>query len=128
GQPWFDKPVLFYWMILAAYKTFGVSEWAARLGSALAGLGGAVALATLAPRGLRRGGAHVLAAVVLATSLEYAFLSRSAVTDMTLTLFLTLGFLAFARHLETGGKLWAAWAGAAFGLAALTKGPVGAIV
>lgn len=128
GQPWFDKPVLFYWMILAAYKTFGVSEWAARLGSALAGLGGAVALATLAPRGLRRGGAHVLAAVVLATSLEYAFLSRSAVTDMTLTLFLTLGFLAFARHLETGGELWAAWAGAAFGLAALTKGPVGAIV
>jgi 4-amino-4-deoxy-L-arabinose transferase-like glycosyltransferase len=128
GQPWFDKPVLFYWMILAAYKAFGVSEWAARLGSALAGLGGAVALATLAPRGLRRGGAHVLAAIVLATSLEYAFLSRSAVTDMTLTLFLTLGFLAVARHLETGGRLWAGWAGAAFGLAALTKGPVGVIV
>jgi 4-amino-4-deoxy-L-arabinose transferase-like glycosyltransferase len=128
GQPWFDKPVLFYWMILAAYKAFGVSEWAARLGSALAGLGGVVALATLAPRGLRRGGAHILAAVVLATSLEYAFLSRSAVTDMTLTLFLTLGFLAVARHLETGGRLSAAWAGAAFGLAALTKGPVGVIV
>jgi 4-amino-4-deoxy-L-arabinose transferase-like glycosyltransferase len=128
GQPWFDKPVLFYWMILAAYKTFGVSEWAARLGSALAGLGGAIALATLAPRGLRRGGAHILAAVVLATSWEYAFLSRSAVTDMTLTLFLTLGFLAVARHLETGGRLSAVWAGAAFGLATLAKGPVGLIV
>jgi 4-amino-4-deoxy-L-arabinose transferase-like glycosyltransferase len=47
---------------------------------------------------------------------------------MTLTLFLTLGFLAVARHLETGGRLSAAWAGAAFGLAALTKGPVGVIV
>ena len=128
GQPWFDKPILFYWMILAAFKAFGVSEWAARLGSALAGLGGAVAVATLAPSGWRRGGAHILAAIVLATSLEYAFLSRSAVTDMTLTLFLTLGFLAVARHLESGGLLAAAGAGAAFGLATLTKGPVGVIV
>jgi 4-amino-4-deoxy-L-arabinose transferase-like glycosyltransferase len=128
GQPWFDKPILFYWIILAAFKAFGASEWAARIGSALAGLGGAVAVATLSPAGWRRGGAHVLAAVVLATSLEYAFLSRSAVTDMTLTLFLTLGFLAVALHLESGGLLAAAGAGAAFGLATLTKGPVGVIV
>ena len=128
GQPWFDKPVLFYWMILAAFKAFGVSEWAARIGSALAGLGGAVAMATLAPASWRRSGAHLLAAVVLATSLEYAFLSRSAVTDMTLTLFLTLGFLAVARYLESRGLAAAAAAGAAFGLATLTKGPVGAIV
>jgi 4-amino-4-deoxy-L-arabinose transferase-like glycosyltransferase len=128
GQPWFDKPVLFYWMVLAAFKTFGVSEWAARLGSALAGLGGALAVGTLAPAGWRRNGAHVMAAVVLATSLEYAMLSRSAVTDMTLTLFLTLGFLAVARHLETRSVPFAIAAGAAFGLATLTKGPVGAII
>jgi len=128
SQAWFDKPVFFYWMILAAFKTFGVSEWAARVGSAIAGLGGAIALATLAPRGWRRRGAHVLAAVVLATSLEYAFLSRSAVTDMTLTLFLTLGFLAVAAFLESGRLAAAAAAGAAFGLATLTKGPVGVIL
>jgi 4-amino-4-deoxy-L-arabinose transferase-like glycosyltransferase len=128
GQPWLDKPILFYWIVLGAFKTFGVSEWAARLGSALAGLGGAVAVATLSPRGWRRGGAHVLAAVILATSLEYAFLSRSAVTDMTLTLFLTLGFLAVARYLESGGLGAATWGGAAFGLATLTKGPVGVLV
>jgi 4-amino-4-deoxy-L-arabinose transferase-like glycosyltransferase len=128
GQPWFDKPVLFYWMILAAFKAFGVSEWAARVGSALAGLAGVIALATLAPRAWRKRGAHLLAAIVLATSLEYAFLSRSAVTDMTLTLFLTLGFLAVARYLETGGLAPAAWAGAAFGLATMTKGPVGVLV
>jgi 4-amino-4-deoxy-L-arabinose transferase-like glycosyltransferase len=128
GQPWFDKPVLFYWMILAAFKTFGVSEWAARIGSALSGLGGALAVATLAPARFRRSGAHVLAAVVLATSLEYALLSRTAVTDMTLTFFLTLGFLTAARHLESGGSGAAFAAGCAFGLATLTKGPVGVIV
>jgi predicted membrane-bound mannosyltransferase len=30
GQPWFDKPILFYWAVLAAFKTFGVTEWSAR--------------------------------------------------------------------------------------------------
>lgn len=128
GEPWFDKPIFFYWMVLSAFKAFGVSEWAARVGSALAGLGGAVAVATMSPQGWRRGGAHVLAAIVLVTSLEYAILSRAAVTDMTLTLFLTLGFLATAVHLESGGALASAGAGAAFGLAALTKGPVGILV
>jgi 4-amino-4-deoxy-L-arabinose transferase-like glycosyltransferase len=128
GQPWFDKPILFYWMILAAFKAFGVSEWTARIGSALSGLGGTVAVALLAPSAWRRSGVNVLAAVVLATSLEYAFLARSAVTDMTLTLFLTLGFLAVARYLESGTLSSAAAAGAGFGLATLTKGPVGVLV
>lgn len=128
GQPWFDKPILFYWAVLAAFKGLGVSEGAARIASALTGLGGALALALAAPRGWRRGGAHVLGAVVLATSLEYAFLSRAAVTDMMLTFFFTLGFLATARWLESGGLGAAGWAGAAFGLATLTKGPVGVLV
>jgi 4-amino-4-deoxy-L-arabinose transferase-like glycosyltransferase len=128
GQPWFDKPILFYWAVLAAFKSFGVSEGAARVASALCGLGGAIAVATLAPRAWRARGAHVLAAVVLATSLEYAFLSRAAVTDMMLTFFLTIGFLATARWLESERVAWAAAAGAAFGLATLTKGPVGVLI
>src|SRR4051812_33489535 len=35
---WFEKPALLYWMMMAGYRFFGVSEWAARLGPALAGL------------------------------------------------------------------------------------------
>lgn len=128
GQPWFDKPILFYWAVLAAFKTFGVTEWSARLASALAGAGGAIAMAALAPRSWRARGMHLFAAIVLATSLEYAFLARAAVTDMMLTCFLTIGFLATARFLESGRTVAAAAAGAAFGLATLTKGPVGVLV
>ena len=39
GYPWFEKPALLYWLEIAAYYVFGVSEFAARLGSALFGLG-----------------------------------------------------------------------------------------
>src|SRR5262249_12298790 len=41
---------------------------------------------------------------------------------------LTIGFLAVARYLDSGRALAAAAAGAAFGLATLTKGPVGVLV
>ena len=34
-----DKPIFYYWLVAASYRAFGVSEWSARLPSALAGLG-----------------------------------------------------------------------------------------
>ncbi len=38
GRTWFEKPALLYWMMIASFKMFGVSEWAARLPAAISGL------------------------------------------------------------------------------------------
>ena len=38
GMPWFEKPALLYWIMIASYRVFGVNEFAARLGPALCGL------------------------------------------------------------------------------------------
>lgn len=38
GHPWFEKPSLLYWLMMAGYRVFGVSEYGARIGSALCGL------------------------------------------------------------------------------------------
>jgi 4-amino-4-deoxy-L-arabinose transferase-like glycosyltransferase len=38
GLPWFEKPPLLYWMMMASYRVFGVSESSARLGPAICGL------------------------------------------------------------------------------------------
>jgi 4-amino-4-deoxy-L-arabinose transferase-like glycosyltransferase len=38
GTPWFEKPVLYYWAAGIAMRIFGVSEFTARLPSALAAL------------------------------------------------------------------------------------------
>ena len=38
GHLWFEKPALLYWMMIGAYKLFGVSEWSARLPSAVSGI------------------------------------------------------------------------------------------
>src|SRR4051812_27566503 len=37
--PYFHKPPLFYWVTAASLATFGINEWAARLGSLLAATG-----------------------------------------------------------------------------------------
>src|SRR2546425_1510384 len=34
GKPWLEKPALYYWQAMLAYRIFGVSDWAARLPSA----------------------------------------------------------------------------------------------
>src|SRR6266568_8166391 len=38
GFPWFEKPVLLYWIVMASYRVLGVSEYAARLSPAICGL------------------------------------------------------------------------------------------
>ena len=50
GHPWFEKPALLYWMMIAGFSLFGVSEWAARLGPSISGLLTVVALYCLARR------------------------------------------------------------------------------
>ena len=35
SQPWLEKPPLYYWQAMLAYSLFGVSDWAARVPSAL---------------------------------------------------------------------------------------------
>src|SRR5688572_14712560 len=38
GYNWFEKPAMLYWLQIASYHIFGVSEFAARFGSAFFGL------------------------------------------------------------------------------------------
>jgi len=44
GFDWFEKPALLYWLQIFFYKIFGVSEFSARFGSALFGLGTVLSL------------------------------------------------------------------------------------
>src|SRR2546422_524644 len=81
GHPWFDKPILFYWIVLAGYRLLGVSEAGARIGSVLAAVCGIVAVFVLGRAHVRSRLAAFGAAIILATSLEYVVLARAAVTD-----------------------------------------------
>lgn len=117
GEFWYDKPPMYYWLVAGAFKIFGVGEFGARFPSAVLAVAGAV-LVYLSGRKLFTERAGLLAALVLVTSMEYFYLSKASVTDMTLTFFLTGSLLAFLHK-----KSYLFYGCAA--LAVVTKGPIG---
>ena len=95
----YDKPILFYWMMALAYKTFGVNEWGARFPSAATGVLVCLSLFLFMRR--QKDERHAYYAVTsLVLSLYFVIYSHAAVTDMTLTLFITLSLLSFYQSLS----------------------------
>jgi hypothetical protein len=130
GRPRFDKPALFYWLILASYALFGVTEFAVRCWSALAGVGVTLFVAAAARRWFGPP-ADLWAGLAFSTSLLTALLARAAVTDMLLTLCVTGAILAGLEAMDGGedrGRRWARLLWIGMGLAVLVKGPVGLLI
>lgn len=117
GEFWYDKPPMYYWLVAGAYQLFGINEFAARFPSALLGL---ITVLYIYQMGTRLFGerAGFLSAMILATSIEFFYLGKAAVTDMTLTFCLTVALLSF---IDKRYYLFYIFAG----LATVTKGPVG---
>lgn len=122
GQPWLEKPVLLYWGEMAAYRTFGVHDWAARIPSAIFAAGLVIAILFFMRR--FRPGSELDAALITASSVAVIGFGRGASTDMQLSAPFCAAMLAWWASNETGRKLWLAWFYALLGIAALAKGPV----
>jgi len=117
GEYWYDKPPMYYWLVAASYKVFGITEFAARFPSALLGVVCTLAI-YFSGRRLFNERTGILGALVLATSIEFFYLGKAAVTDMTLLLFLSLSLLSFIEKKYYWAYFFAA-------LATITKGPIG---
>ncbi len=117
------KPPLAMWVMAASFKTFGVSEFAARLPSAVCAALTATLLFAVAARrwGTTPG---LVAAACMVVPLLPTVVGHMAVTDSLLTLLATIILLCLERNLRAGESracsttLWLA-AGAAM----LIKGP-----
>lgn len=126
GENRYDKPVLFYWLMAASYKLFGINEFGARFPSALSGslLCLAVFFFVIRLYGEKRAFYAVLS---LALSLYFLVYSHAAVTDMALTFFIALSLFSFYLSLvhwkNTDRYLLGFYLFSA--LAFLTKGLVG---
>ena len=128
--PYLDKPMFFYWPVALAYKLFGVSEWSARLPSALAALGCVLLVYNLAQRPLGAWGG-LWSSLVLLTSPAFFAFSRTVIFDMPLTFFITLALWAFYRGKSADGKpkrLFFLVMYGAMGCATLVKGPIGFVL
>ena len=97
GAPYTQKPPLFYWLAAAAGAPLGrVTEFAARLPSALAGIAAVAATIALGTLCFGRG-AGTLAGLLLATTFDWSYRARTVQLDTLLALFETTALLAFWR-------------------------------
>lgn len=107
GHTWFEKPSLLYWMIAAAFKIFGVSDWSARFGSAVCGLL-TIAAAGFVGREIDKSqsqGFVFWSVVVTASCLGLIVFSRAASFDVVITMTTTWSLAFFLLHeLTTGGE------------------------
>jgi 4-amino-4-deoxy-L-arabinose transferase-like glycosyltransferase len=126
GKPWLEKPVLYYWQAMLAYAVFGVSDWAARLPSAV----DATLMIAAIYLFLRRfcSGFELDGALITASAAGVIGFARAASTDMPLAAAFTIALLAWYVWQESGTKLFLALFYVFLGLGVLAKGPVAPIL
>ena len=149
GQPWFEKPVLYYWAAAVGFRLNLPAEWVARLPSAIAALAAALTIGWLgwkhygAEEGFRKSPAF-LAPLVFSTSVAAIGFSRAATPDMLFSAFIALAMASVSRVFWGRGalrvtadavptsqgheKLALASFGMFLGLAVLAKGPAALIL
>jgi 4-amino-4-deoxy-L-arabinose transferase-like glycosyltransferase len=122
-----DKPALLYWLQAAAYRAFGVGEFAARLPSALAALA-AVLLTYELGRRLFDPETGLLGGVVLASATMFSAAAHFANPDALLNACTLLTLLCWWLAYSRDNTRWLVAAGAAAGLGVLAKGPVAIVL
>jgi 4-amino-4-deoxy-L-arabinose transferase-like glycosyltransferase len=138
GFTWFEKPALPYWIMMLSFDAFGVSEWAARFGTACAGLLTALiiywtgrhierASETKEARGPSAG-----SSLAIVSSAGLIGFSRGVNFDIILTLALTAALSCFlVSELKAGEKLRLKLLAGFYGMVGvslLAKGLVGLVI
>ena len=121
-----NKPPLTYWLIGVSYKLFGANYGSARLPSVLAALAVLAIIYLVAVRfwGIPTG---LISVALLGSSYLFLSFARMAMSDMLLTLFVTISFACFMLALdnqESAPRGFVMLGYVALALGVLAKGPV----
>jgi len=122
-----DKPALLYWLQIQAYRQFGVSEFSARLPSALAAT---LTLFVVYELGrLLFGSTTALISAIGPGKQRCVWRRRSVLpTRMRSQLILHSDALLLLAELQRGRPRLVYWSSGCMGFAVLTKGPVGIVL
>ncbi len=129
GSVYLDKPPLLYWLTLASYHVLGVHDYAARMVTALAGMGTLLATYFVGRR-LVGARAALVGGALLLMSLGFLLASRFLIMDGLLTCFTTLTLLSmYAATQDSRLRIgWWLAASIACGLGVMTKGPIALVL
>lgn len=121
-QPWLEKPPFYYWQAIVAYKIFGVSDWAARLPSAIDATALLLAVYIFLRRFFR--GVELDGALIVASCAGVIGYARAASTDMPLAAPFGIAMLGWWAWRQSSQRIYLAAFFSFLALATLAKGPV----
>jgi len=127
GQLRFDKPILIYWLQLLSVTSFGITEFAFRLPSAVAAAFWAATL-FLFVRRERNETEALLSTALLVLSLQVSIIAKAAIADAMLNLCLAVSLTAIFSFWRTRKRSSVFIAYAAMGFGVLDKGPVAILI
>ena len=120
NEYWYDKPPIFYWLLVGSLKLFGgFSEFAARIPASLMAIGAVLMTALSAARQFN-GRTGFWSGLVMGTTVMIMYMGKASVTDTTLLFFMTGALLCFMHE-----KYWLMYLFCGF--AVMTKGPIGVV-
>jgi 4-amino-4-deoxy-L-arabinose transferase-like glycosyltransferase len=122
GQPWLEKPPLYYWQAMLAYSLYGVSDAAARAPSALNATLLVIAVYIFLRR--FRSGVELDGALITASCAGVIGYARAAGTDMALASAFSIAMLSWWGWREGGKRAYLAAFYLFMALGTLAKGPV----
>lgn len=122
GVAWLEKPALYYWQAMLSYRILGVSDWAARVPSAVDATFMVFAVYCFLRR--FRPGMHLDGALIAASAAGVIGFARAASMDMPLTAAFAIAMLAWYAWYESQARSYLALCYAFLALGTLAKGPV----
>jgi 4-amino-4-deoxy-L-arabinose transferase-like glycosyltransferase len=125
----FAKPIIFYWMVAASYKIFGVNLFSARLVSSFfASL--CIPIAYMIARRLFDPKIAAISALLLPGCYLHFQIARWAITDMTLNFFILSAFYFFIRGFQdkSNKNISYYFAYICMGIGFMIKGPIAIII
>lgn len=125
GKPWFEKPILLYWLAKPSIFFFG-EMIGPRLPAVLANIATYAVIAWFARKHYGDRVAQI-ATLILSGSLLFLAVGRMMMTDPPLVFCLTAAMLTFWESL-VGNPRWRLVSAACIGFGVLAKGPVAAIL
>lgn len=128
-KPFWEKPPLFFWMQVLCMKAFGISEFAARLPNAIAGIVTLQLLYSIGTKINSPSFGRLWSLCYLGSLLPHFYFS-SGIIDPVFNLFIFLSLYFFIKGSEehTKAGMHLSISGVFAGLAVLTKGPVGFLI
>lgn len=129
GQPWFEKPILYYWAAAISFRILGESDYAARFPSALAAMLATLAIAWAAWR-FYSAATTVLVLLLMPTTMGIIAFGHAATPDMLFAGMLAM-VIALGAELVIAEKprlVHCIGLGIFLALAVLAKGPAAIVL